>query len=378
MKTKLLYVIDALQFGGGERVFAQIINGLPQEQYKIFLASCSNEQFLQALGSASVDFFSTDFSRRLNFYLIPRLTKIIKKNGISIVHGQGARAEFYARLASKLAGTTKYVSTIAMPVEGFDVGPVRKGIYRFFDRFSERFVDRFLVVSDALRDAIIAEHGIPAEKVTRIYNGIEIEHYSPQKDNGSREAIRHDFKVEDDAFLIGAIGRLVWQKGFAYLIRAIPSILQTFPRTKLLLVGDGPLRLEMEALSENLKIDEHVIFTGFRADVRRILSAIDILVVPSLLEGFPMITLEGMAMAKPIIATKIAGIEEQILNGKSGILVPPEDPNAIAEASIKLRNEESFAHCLGLEARRTVEERFTVEKMVENTEKAYLSVFGIH
>jgi glycosyltransferase involved in cell wall biosynthesis len=378
MKTKLLYVIDALQFGGGERVFAQIINGLPQEQYKMFLASCSNEQFLQALGSASVDFFSTDLSRRLNFYLIPRLTKIIKKNGISIVHGQGARAEFYARLASKLAGTTKYVSTIAMPVEGFDVGPVRKGIYRFFDRFSERFVDRFLVVSDALRDAIIAEHGIPAEKVTRIYNGIEIEHYSPQKDNGSREAIRHDFKVEDDAFLIGAIGRLVWQKGFAYLIRAIPSILQTFPRTKLLLVGDGPLRLEMEALSENLKIDEHVIFTGFRADVRRILSAIDILVVPSLLEGFPMITLEGMAMAKPIIATKIAGIEEQILNGKSGILVPPEDPNAIAEASIKLRNEESFAHCLGLEARRTVEERFTVEKMVENTEKAYLSVFGIH
>ena len=374
MKTEILFVIDNLQFGGGERVFAQIINGLPQKQYTIFLASYPNEEFLHAVHSASVEFFSTDFSRRLNLSLVPRLAKIIRENEINIVHGQGARAEFYARLAGRLVGHPKYVSSIAMPVEGFDVGPVKKAVYRFFDRFSERFVDRFLVVSDTLRDAIIREHGIPAQKVTRIYNGIEIEHYSPQKDNGSKERIRSEFNAGEDTLLVGAIGRLVWQKGFDYLIRAIPNILETSPRTRLLLVGQGPLREELEELAKNLKLDEHVIFTGFRSDIREILSAIDVLVVPSLLEGFPIITLEGMAMAKPIIATEIDGITEQIVDGVSGILVPPRNSNALADAIIRLARDKALAQNLGREARKRVEEEFTVEKMIAETEKVYLSL----
>ena len=374
-KYHILFVIDSLSFGGGERVFAQIINGLPQEQYTIFLAFYPNEEFLHAVDNASVHFFSTDFSRRLNFSLIPRLTKIIRENEINIVHGQGARAEFYARLASRLAGTSKYVSTIAMPVEGFDVGPVRKGIYRFFDRFSERFVDRFLVVSDALRLAMIKKHGIPAEKVIRIYNRIEIDHYSPREENGSREQIRREFNVGEDTLLVGAVGRLVWQKGFEYLIRAIPNILETSPRTRLLLVGQGPLREELEELAKNLKLDEHVIFTGFRSDIREILSAIDMLVVPSLLEGFPMITLEGMAMAKPVIATHIDGIKEQIVDTESGILIPPRDLGAITEAIVRLSTDRELAQKLGLEARRRVENEFTVERMVSQTDKVYQSLY---
>jgi len=371
MKLRLLFVIDNLQFGGGERVFAQIINGLPQEQYKIFLASHPNEEFLQAIRSASVHFFSVDFSSRLNFSLIPRLTKIIKEHEIRIVHGQGARAEVYARLASRLAGNSRYVSTIAMPVEGFDVGPFRKRTYTFFDRFSERFVDRFLVVSNALREAMIRDHGIPAKKVIRIYNGIEIEHYSPQEKSGSRQGISQEFNVGQDTPLIGTIGRLVWQKGFEYLISAIPEILKTFSRTKMLIVGDGPLRDELVALAQKLNVEEHVIFTGFRDDIKDILSAIDVLVVPSLLEGFPMITLEGMAMAKPVIATKIAGIEEQITDGKSGILIPPRDADAIAAAIIRLVTDKKLAQNLGLEARRKVEKEFTVQKMVGETETVY-------
>ncbi len=375
MKLRVLFVIDNLQFGGGERVFAQIINGLPQEQYKIFLASHPNEEFLQPINSASVHFFPVDFSGRLSFSLIPRLTKIIKENEIMIVHGQGARAEFYARLACRLGGNPKYVSTIAMPVEGFDVGPLRKRVYIFLDRFSERFVDRFLVVSNALREAMIGEHGIPAEKVIRIYNGIEIEHYSPHEETRSQKGIRREFSVGKGTPLIGAIGRLVWQKGFEYLVRAIPEILKTFSRTKILLVGDGSLRDELEALAEKWNVREHIIFTGFRDDIKDILSTIDVLVVPSLLEGFPMITLEGMAMAKPVIATKIAGVEEQITDGKSGILIPPRDADAIADAIVRLVTDKELAQNLGLEARRRVEKEFTVGKMISETEMVYRSLY---
>jgi glycosyltransferase involved in cell wall biosynthesis len=375
MKLKLLFIIDNLQFGGGERVFAQIINGLSPHKYEIFLSSYPGEQLRQAIVKGDLQFLPLDFSKKFSFSLILRLTHIIKKNGIEIVHGQGARAEFYARVACKLAGKAKYMSTIAMPVEGFDVGPIRKKIYSLFDRFSERFVDRFLVVSDVLRDKMIRGHGIPAEKVIKIYNGIEIDHYTSQHQNGSRERIRNEFNIEEDTLFIGAIGRLVWQKGFDYLIGALPELLKRLPRTKIVLVGDGPLRGELEALAEKKKVEENLIFAGFRSDIKDILSAIDILILPSLLEGFPMITLEGMAMAKPIIATRIDGITEQIVDGVSGILIPPRDPDAIAQAVVRLSTEKELAQILGLGGRRRVEKEFTVEKMVSETEKVYQSLY---
>lgn len=373
-KCNILFVIDNLQFGGGERVFAQIINSLPQDRYEIFLAAHPSEQLPKAIRH-QLEFFPIDFSKRVNFSLIPKLSRIINKNEIKIVHGQGARAEFYARLANRLAGNSRYVSTIAMPVEGFDVGPMRKKIYSLSERFSEKFVDRFLVVSDVLRDKMVRGHGVPAEKVIRIYNGIEIDHYLPQEQSGSREKVRIEFNIEGNTLLIGAIGRLVWQKGFEHLIQAMPKVLSEFPQTKLLIVGEGPLRDDLEPLARKLNIEKHIIFANFRKDVKEILSAINILVVPSLLEGFPMITLEGMAMAKPIIATRIDGITEQILDGESGILMPPRDPNALAEAIIGLGKNINFAQTLGLEARRRVEKQFTVEKMVSETERVYQSLY---
>jgi glycosyltransferase involved in cell wall biosynthesis len=375
MKLKLLFVIDNLQFGGGERVFTQIIRGLPPEKYEISLASCPGRQFHQAIKNRQVQFFPTDFSKKLNFSLIPSLSDILKKNEIKIVHGQGARAEFYARFACRLAGNSKYVSTIAMPVEGFDVGPIRRKIYSLFDHFSEKFVDRFLVVSDVLKDKMIRGHGIPAEKVIRIYNGIEVDHYIPQDQNGSRERIRNEFNIDADTLLIGSIGRLVWQKGLEHLVQAMPKVLNQFPQTKVLIAGEGPLKDELEALAQKLKVGEHIIFANFRKDIREILSAINILIVPSLLEGFPMITLEGMAMAKPIIATGIDGIREQIVDGESGILIPPKDPDAIAKAIVRLSTEKDFSQNLGLEGRRRVEKEFTVEKMVYETEKVYESLY---
>ena len=375
MRLKLLFVIDNLQFGGGERVFAQIIKGLPPEKYEISLASSPGEQFHQAIESRQVQFYPTDFSKKLNFTLILSLSEIIKKNEIELVHGQGARAEFYARLASRLAGKSKYVSTIAMPVEGFDVGPIRKKIYSLFDSFSEKFVDRFLVVSDVLRDKMIRGHGIPEERVIRIYNGIEVNHYLPQDENGLPLRIRNEFNIDADTLLIGSIGRLVWQKGFEHLVQAMPKVLNQFPQTKVLIVGEGPIRDDLEALAQKLKVEKHIIFANFRKDIKEILSAIDILIVPSLLEGFPMITLEGMAMAKPIIATDIDGIREQIFDGESGILIPPRDPDAIAAAVVRLSTDKELAHNLGLEGRRRVEKEFTVEKMVSETEKVYQSLY---
>jgi len=371
MKIRILFVIDNIQFGGGERVFAQIINGLNPEKYSIFLASQLSKHFYESIRNKKVRFFHLDFSKRINLILIFKLSKIIRKNKIQIVHGQGTRAEFYARIANKIGERSKYVSTIAMPVEGFDVSPFRKKIYRFFDKLSERFVDRFIVVSDVLREMMIKKRGLPPDKVIRIYNGIEPDQYSPKNFKKSRLEVRKEFKINDTSLVIGAIGRLVWQKGFEYLIQAIPDVIKVDSNVRFIIVGDGPLMDRLKAQSSKLKVNDHLILTGFREDIKEILSAIDILVIPSLKEGFPMITLEGMAMARPIIATHIDGITEQITNGETGILVQPWDTNSLARAIVKLLDNRKFAETLGLNARRKVERDFLLEKMVVETEKIY-------
>ena len=370
MKSKILYVIDGLEFGGGERVFLQLVSRL-KDRYKIFVATNTNSRFGHELKILQIQTFSVSMSRQLTFKPIRQIRHIIRQNEIDLVHSQGTRADFFARLSGKVADSHHILCTVAMPVEGFNVGPLRKFAYRFLDQFSGRYVDRFIVVSDSLKRILTEQRGIPAQRVVKIYNGIEMDRYHP---NLKETSLRKNWGIDPTAPLIGAIGRMVWQKGFEFLIRAMPNVISASPETMLLLVGDGPLRKGLETLAKKLNVFDKIIFTGFRSDVSQILSTIDVLAVPSVLEGFPMITLEGMAMAKPIVATQIQGITEQLDQGKQAILVPPKNSDALAGVLLKLIQDTEFASRLGRAARMKVEANFSVERMVGETEKVYLSL----
>ncbi len=374
-KTKLLFVIDGLEFGGGERVFLQLMRGLPEKRYDIHMATSPEGDFFNLLTGMGINVLPLDLKDRINFNNIKILSEIIRKKKIDIVHSQGARADFFARMAARnLRPKVKVVNTIAMPVKGYDVSVFRKYVYRFFDSFSEQYVDWFIVVSEVLRKTLIDAHKIPPDMITRIYNGIELDEYRPDDSGKSPGNIREEYNIEGDVFLMGAVGRMVWQKGFKYLVQAIPEIVSEIPDLKLLLAGNGPLRDKLEDLSEELGVRDKIIFAGFRNDIKDVLSAVDILSVPSLLEGFPMVILEAMAMAKPIVAADIDGIAEQIIDGVNGILVPPKDPSALAKAVILVLNDKELAMSMGSAAREEAEQEFSVEKMVTETEKVYSSL----
>ncbi|MBU4464000.1 MAG: glycosyltransferase family 4 protein [Proteobacteria bacterium] len=371
----ILLVIDNMEFGGGERVFVQLAAGL-RGRYRVFVAAMPSGRFEQRVKELGIRFYPVDMSRRLSLKPIRQIKEIIRNNKIDLVHSQGARADFFARIAGRIAGVPHILCTIAMPVEGFDVGLLQKKIYRFIDQLTERYVERFIVVSDSLRQVLIERRGIAAHRVVRIYNGIELDEYKPNGKEGRRQKaeVRREFGLSKDVPVMGTIGRMVWQKGFEYLIECVPEIVRTYPDAKILIVGDGPLKDKLKVKSEKLKVADKIIFTGFRSDIKEILSAIDILVTPSLLEGFPMVILEAMAMAKPIVATNIDGITEQITDGVNGILVPPKDPSALAKTVVRVLNDKELARTMGLSAREKVKQEFSVEKMVAETEKVYLSL----
>nr|HID59547.1 glycosyltransferase [Desulfobacterales bacterium] len=372
--TKILYVIDNLSFGGGERCFAQVIRSLPQDRYKIFAACKDQGIFWERLKEYMVIGYSVDMTSRFDLPIIRYLATVMKKEKVQIVHSQGARADFFARVAARLTEVPFVVSTVAMPVEGYDIGPLRKAVYLTFDRLTERFVDRFIVVSEALRRSLIEKHRIPPEKIVRIYNGIELDKYDPERYSG--EKVRRKLKIGSDVPLVGAIGRLVWQKGFPFFIRAASYVLRAVPEAKFLLVGDGPLRSELEGMVRDLGMRENFIFTGFRRDVPEVLAALDVLVLSSLREGLPMILLEGMAMTRPVVATDIEGISEVVEHERTGILVPPQVPRALADGIIALLRDRDKARLMGEAGRRRVEERFSVEEMVRRTQEVYETMVG--
>jgi glycosyltransferase involved in cell wall biosynthesis len=366
----ILFVIDGLEFGGGERVFLQLASGL-RDRYRIFVATDTTGRFAYELDRLGIQLSSVNMSRQLTFEPIRQIKKIIRNNEIDLVHSQGARADFFARFAGRIANAPHILCTIAMPVEGFEVGSLRKMIYRFMDRLSERYVEKFIAVSESLKNALIEGRGIPPHRVVRIYNGIELDKYNPKLKETS---FRNNWGIPPAVPIVGAIGRMVWQKGFKFLIKAIPDIVGVTPNARFLLVGDGPLRPDLENLARKLNVYDRIIFTGFRSDIPDLLSTMDVLAVPSLLEGFPMITLEAMALATPVVATQIHGITEQIVDGKEGVLIPPQNTDALASAVKQLITDRELSARLGTAARKRVESSFSVEKMVRETEKVYSSL----
>jgi len=371
MRTKILFVIDGMEYGGGERVFAQMIKYLPRDRYDLYLAAGNNGTLYRAIAPTAVKCYPINFSNRYDLTIPLKLIKIVKENRISIIHGQGARAEFFARLASRLSGRCRYVSTIAMPVENFDVKSVKKILYGLLDGSTERFVDRFIVVSAALEKTMIGKHGISPMKVVRIHNGIETDYYKPTEAEKKPTDISRFFLNEGHDLLIGAAGRMVWQKGFEFFLACMPELIRDRQGLRFVIIGDGPLRLDLEQQARSLGIDHQVVFTGALSDIRDMMAAMDIFVIPSLLEGFPMVTLEAMAMEKTIVATAIDGIREQITDGLEGLLVPPKDPSSLAKAIKRLVDEPAYARSLGRNARGKAIRYFSVQKMIQETMKVY-------
>ncbi len=373
MKCNILYVIENIEFGGGERVFSQIIRGLNKERFNVFVASNPWGIFEKKLTEAGIKINPVSMTNRYNLGIISRLKKIIKTKEVQIVHSQGGRADFFARIAARISNVPIIISSMAMLVEGYDVSILRKGLYVSIDRLTERWVNKFTVLSEAMRRSLIERHKIPPENIVKIYNGIEIEEYNPdlKELRNKKLEVRRELGLKNDVPVIGAIGRLVWQKGFEYLIRAAPEVLKKCPEARFLIVGEGSLKNKLILTSEKLNVADRIIFTGFRTDIKEILASIDVLAMPSLLEGLPMVLLEAMAMAKPIVATRIDGVIEVLENSKTGLLVPAKNSHALAEAIVGILNDQAKANFLGQNAREAAKEKFSVKKMVKQIELAY-------
>ncbi len=370
--TPVLFVIDGLEYGGGERGFLQLIHDLAPDGWPVAAAAHPGGRFEAEVRAAGADFVPVAMRSRVAVGAIGRLRQLVRRGGVGLVHSQGARADFFARLAVLGLPNVRLVCTVQMPVEGFDAPALRRAVYRWLDRLGRHRVDRFIVVSEALRRRLIERWRLPPARVTLVYNGVQTD-VATSAETALR--VRQQLGVAADAPLVGAVGRLVEQKGFAGIVTAMPEVLARIPQARLVIVGEGPLRPALAAQARAAGVSDRVTLAGFRADVAGFLGAVDTLVVPSVREGFPMVTLEAMALGVPIVATAVDGIVEQITHGREGLLVPPGDRAALAGAIVTVLADRALASRLGQAGRRRAAE-FDVRRTLAETRRVYADLIA--
>ncbi|UCC72979.1 MAG: glycosyltransferase [Gemmatimonadota bacterium] len=365
--TRIVYVVDNISFRGGERTFLQLASGLPRSRYEVTVACSPGGVLVERLHDLGVPVIAAEMRRRHRLDTVLALAREFRRRRPHIVHTQG-RGDPFGRVASRLARVPAVVSTSAAIAARYTATePWRKALYRLIDFTTDRLVDRYIVVDRRSVEVLVDRHGIPASRVVVIPNGIELERFDPA--HAVRGAWRKRLRVSEGAFLIGGLGRLTWEKGFADLIRAFASIESS--DIWLVIAGDGPEWEELRALARALDVSSRVLLPGFVEDVPGLLADLDLFVLSSHQEGHPLAVLEAMAMGLPVVATDIAGVGETITDGVDGTLVPPGDVAALAEAIKAVGRDPEAASRMGRHARKKVAREYTAERMVRRTAVLY-------
>ena len=367
MRPSIVYVVANEEFGGGEHGFSQLAEAL-KDGYEIAFACQPGGLLSERLAKLDIPVFPVEFERQISPARVLRLATIFRNTGADLVHSMGSRADFYTRLGARRGGQPTVVSTVAMFVEGYDVSPWLRGLYGFAMGSTQRYCDRFIAVSEAIRRELIEGHGIPAEKVVRIYNGLEMDLY--RSENPHREELLAGLGLDPARPVVGTVGRLVYQKAHADLLKAAAIVQREVPEVQFLVVGEGPLRGELEQLSGSLGI-RACHFAGFRSDVPDILPTLDVFALSSVLEGLPRVLVEAMACARPCVATSIDGVSEVLEDGINGLLTPPHAPDALAAATVSLLKEPDRARSLARAARDRAFDQFDLRRTVNEVDQLY-------
>jgi glycosyltransferase involved in cell wall biosynthesis len=259
------------------------------------------------------------------------------------------------------------------PREGKWLHRLKRRGYRLLYRWLSSYVDGFIAVSEEVRQSIIEQVGSVDDKIFTIPNGVDVGRFERP---GDRRALCDELGIPIDAHLIATVGRLTEQKGFCNLVDAAKPVVSAFPGTHFLFIGQGELREALMQQAESIGVGDNVHFMGVRRDVPDLLAAVDLFVLPSLWEGLSVALLEAMAAAKPIVATAVSGTVQAMIPGKTGLVVPAGDSQALADAIIQLLSDPVQARSMGQAAREHVANNFGAQKQVAEHLALYHRLLG--
>lgn len=286
---------------------------------------------------------------------------LVREEGVSLIHAHEFGAIVFGWIVARMAGIP-----IVATVHGksyFADRWRRRAAYRVVSRSGQ-----FVAVSHDLKDFVTKRVGIPQERIEVVYNGVASGSHVSESD---MHACRAELDLAPGMPVLGVVGSLYPVKGHQYLFDAMPEVLKAFPEAVLLIAGRGELDVSLKEQARHLGIERHVRFLGMRHDIPRLLAVMDIFVLPSLSEGLSLALLEAMGAGKPVVASRVGGNPELIVEGMTGLLVEAGDVRAIAGSIVRLLADCGMRRRFGLAGAARVQDRFSIQGMVDRYRQLY-------
>ena len=363
---RLLFVVDSLQMGGAEQHAVHLAGALASQGHEVTLA-CSVEGSLAAQArktGVSVSPLCHHLAkRRWSFAFARGLRHLMRHTAFDLVHTH-MYASNTAAMSALLGTTTPLVITEHSEARW------RSWRARWISHWAYQRAAHIIAVSRSIEHRLQEVDHVPAARLSVLPNGVPPYLFDPQD-----MALPLSQELSAGP-IVGVVARLQPEKGVQHFVQAAALVHRQQPAAQFLIVGDGPLRAELEAQVARRSLSEQVHFLGFRQDARRLMGSLDLLVIPSLSEGTPLVTLEAMAAGVPVLATRVGGIPEQICHGRTGWLVEPANPAALADAMLYLLSHPRERQELGQAGCQAVTQHFSFERMVQETLTIYRTVLG--
>ena len=331
-----------------------LIDGMRAQGWNV-TAVCSDGSYVAPLRAAGYAIETVPIARSLNPFKhvlsLLRLIRLFRRERFDLLHVHTPVAALLGRVAARVAGVPMVVYT----AHGFyfhdDKRPLPKAVFVFLEWLGGRITDLLFTENEEDARTAVEKHFLPATRVQAIGNGINFEQFDPAHTN-SRTTIRAELGIPPDAVVTGIIARQVGEKGYVEFLEAAKSVVaQGFPAYFVAvgerLPSDHAGGVAAEIIIAKALLGERLIITGLRSDIPALLSAMDIFTLPSYREGMPRTIIEAMVMAKPVVATNIRGVREEVVDGETGLLVPSRDANALTNAIIILVKDRAMRERMG-------------------------------
>ncbi len=362
-RVTVMYVIWSLQMGGAERVVFDLARSLDRRRFRPVVACLNFKGALaQPLEAEGIPVYALDKKPKLDLGALARLARLLRRERVDIVHTHLWTSSFWGRLAALLARVPVTIVT------EHNLDTWRRTPHFFADRLLGLATDDWIFVSREVEAFYRERLRIPAGRGTVVLNGVDTKPFATPLD---RAAVRARMGLDPGARVAGVVGRLEERKGHRYFLEAMRELKTRDPGARGLIVGEGKEKAALLAQSEALGLGDTVRILGFWPDLAEALCALDVFVLPSLMEGHPLAVLEAMAAGKPVVATDVGGNGEAVEAGSTGLLVPAADPGALADAIGTLLADPERARAMGAAGRASLDRRFSLAAAVAANEETY-------
>lgn len=358
---KILHLYSSRTAGGAEKIMVDLASELQKFNCENIIAAPYKSYLYRRAEDAGLKVYSFGTKGSFDPIGLFRLWSVIRKEKPDVLHAHQGKV-FWPCVIMKILSGNKLKIVFHRHAQL---------AHRFYSRSHYTRADRVIAISKAVADGLIKREKVAPEKISVVYNGIDLNQYSPDVDGSE---IRKKFGLKNDQIVIGTIGAMNKPKGKGqrYLIDAARILKNTFSNLRYMVVGQGAIFHELNKQVKELGLEKEVIFTGYQPEVEKFIAAMDIFCLLSWdTEGFGQVMIEAQSMKKPVIGTNVGGVPETFISDQTGYLIEPENPEILAQKLDMLIKNEQERKRFGMKGTEFVSKNFSINKMAENTFNIY-------